>query len=323
MKILVTGASGFVGQHLLRELTSYNVVGTTHRGRLEKLTADFPRVTFRTLDILDFKAVENLVREIRPDACLHLAGISSVDSFAADTRECFRINTEGWMNLLETFRKFSPQSTIVLISSAQVYGNVPAARLPITENAPLSPENFYSLSKGTCEGLAKTYGENFGMRVLILRPFNHVGPGQSTSFVCSSLAKQIAQIAAGLAEPVIRAGNLSSRRDFTDVRDIARAYVLAVSKCKETLPYNICSGKAVSIQEILERLIALGGVKVRVQTESALKRESDPEISYGSCEKFHRATGWVPQIPLEKTLQDTLSYWREQIRIKGVSNASL
>ena len=307
MKILVTGASGFVGQHLLRDLSSHSVVGTAHRGAKEKL---------RPLEISDAAAVGDLVRETRFEVCFHLAGIASVDVFTENPQGSFRVNTEGWLNVLEAFKKFAPGALMVLVSSAQVYGNVSAGALPITEDASLKPENVYSVSKCTCEWLAKSYWENFGLRVLILRPFNHAGPGQSASFVCSSLAKQIAQIEAGLTEPVIRAGNLASRRDFTDVRDITRAYAMAIDRCKEGIPYNICSGRAVAIEEILERLLKLAGIAKRVKIESVHKRDSDPEVFYGNYEKFGQATGWAPQIPLEKTLQDTLDFWREQVRSK-------
>ncbi len=320
MRILVTGASGFVGQHLLRELSSDSVVGTVYRGDRVALAAQFPNVAFRALDIADGKAVDALVREVQPELCFHLAGVSSVDLFRTHVAESFRINTEGWLHVLEAFKKFAPKATLVLISSAQVYGQVAASQLPITESAPMQPGNFYAVSKGACEWLAKNYGEHFGLRVIILRPFNHVGPGQSTSFVCANLAKQIAEIEAGIAEPVLRAGNTANKRDFTDVRDIVRAYVLAARKCKEGIAYNICSEKAVAISDIQERLLAMAHVKTRIKSETALKRDADPENFYGNCERFRKATGWAPHIPLDKTLEDTLNYWRAQVTSKGVSN---
>ena len=320
MKILVTGASGFVGQHLLRSLSDHRIVATAHKSALQGLKSRFPDVAFFQVDVLDSHAVEKLVRETQPDACFHLAGIASVDVFQSHPKECFRTNVEGWLNVLEAFKKEAPKAVLILISSAQVYGEVPAASLPTTESAPFVPGNFYSVSKASCEWLAGSYARTYGMRIRILRPFNHIGPGQSTSFVCSSLAKQIAQIQAGLIEPVIHAGNVQSKRDFTDVRDITRAYALALSKCQDGETYNICSGKAIAVEEILQKCCALAGVKIRVEVDSGLVRDADPKAFYGSFEKFHRATGWGPEIPLDQTLRDTLDYWKKQIRQEGASS---
>lgn len=319
MNILVTGASGFVGRHLLPALSGHRVTGTTRKEDPEKLKAFFSAADFVGLDIEDARAVEEVVRKVRPDACFHLAGVASVDEFARRPKECFRINVEGWLNVLEAFKKHAPTAAIALVSSAQVYGDVPAARLPLTEQAQVAPGNFYAISKASCEWLAGSYAQTAGMRFRILRPFNHIGPGQSVSFVCSSLAKQVAQIQAGLAEPVLHAGNLRSKRDFTDVRDIVRAYALALEKCEDGQAYNICSGKTVAVQEILDRLCSLAGVKVQVQSDPALKREADPKDFYGDSGKFRRATGWAPDISIEQTLRDTLEYWKKQIRQEGTS----
>lgn len=300
-------------------LSGHRVTGTIFKATPQELKAAYPGADFTLLNIEDACAVEELVRVIRPDACIHLAGVASVDDFNRRPKECFRANVEGWLNVLEAFKKHAPKAALLLISSAQVYGDLPASRLPVTEEAPVAPGNFYAVSKAACEGLAGTYAHTAGLRVRILRPFNHIGPGQSISFVCSSLARQVARIQAGMAEPVVHAGNMASRRDFTDVRDVVRAYALALEKCEDGQTYNICSGMAVTVEEVFEKLCALAGVKARVQSEAERMRKADPKDFYGDSGKFRRVTGWAPEIPLEQTLRDTLEYWKKQIRQEGTS----
>ncbi len=294
----------------MAQLRSHAVTGTAHRADLEKLKELFPGVEFCSLDVCDGPSVRNLIRRTKPDICFHLAGIASLDEFARQPNESMRVNVEGWIHVLEAFKQEANTAKILFISSAQVYGDVPEKRLPVTEEERMEPGNFYSVSKSTCEQLARIYRDNESMNITVLRPFNHIGPGQSTSFVCSSLAKQIARIAAGQSAPVVQAGNMTTRRDFTDVRDVARAYVLAAGAGVDFGPYNICSGEAIGVAEIFERLQVLAGVRAEVKSENALIRKADQKVMLGSAEKFCRATGWKPEISLDTTLRDTLDYWK-------------
>ncbi len=318
MNILVTGASGFVGRHLLPLLSSHRVTGTVGKTSQRDMRDKFPGVDVVAMDLQDAAAVEKTVARLRPDACFHLAGVSSVDVFHQRVAESFRINAEGWLHLLEAFRRHAPAAKILLISSAQVYGSVPAEQMPIRETQPLSPDNFYSVSKAACEGLAKCYALNYAMQIVTIRPFNHIGPGQSASFVCSSLARQIAALPADADGAALQAGNLQSERDFTDVRDIVRAYVLALENGKPGEAYNVCSGKAVSIENVFQRMLELSGIKTPVSIEHTHRRSMDIPSFFGSCEKLRRQTGWAPAIPLDQTLRDTLDYWKEERRHASV-----
>ncbi len=318
MNILVTGSSGFVGQHLLPLLASHRVTGTVGKSSARDMRSKFPGVDFVAMDLQDAAAMERTVAQVKPDACFHLAGVASVDVFHQRVAESFRINAEGCLHLLEAFRKHAPAARLLLISSAQVYGAVPRENMPLRETARLNPDNFYAVSKASCEGLAKCYARNYGMPIVTMRPFNHIGPGQSASFVCSSLARQIAALPADADGTTLQAGNLQSERDFTDVRDIVRAYVLALEKGRPGEVYNVCSGKVVSIEKVFQRMLELSGIKTPVAIEHTHRRSMDIPLFFGSCEKLNRVTGWAPSIPLDQTLRDTLNYWKEERRHASV-----
>ena len=250
------------------------------------------------------------MRDSRPDAVVHLAAISFVQDVERAPEPAFTTNVRGTHNLLEATLHHAPDATFVAVSSAEVYGKVSPADLPLRERQPLAPANLYAVTKVAVEALCHACASS--LRIVILRPFNHIGPGQSPSFVVSSFARQIAQIEAGRAEPVLRVGNLDARRDFTDVRDVADAYRLAIEYCQPNTPYNVCSGEAVSIQHVLDTLLSMTTARIRVEPDPARLRPSDLPILLGCPDKFLQATRWQQRLKLVQSLADVLGYWRGQ-----------
>jgi len=295
---LVTGGAGFAGRHLIRRLTS---------GGQSPYAPSHPQ-----LDLLDADAVRALIRDRQPAAILHLAAFSSARLSWHKPREALHTNIQMTLNLLEAVREESPGAAVVLVGSGQVYGQ--AEQLPVTEDAPLAPLNPYAVSKAACDLLGRQYAARFGLRVTVMRPFNHAGPGQSDEYVLSTLARQVAQAeaAGGSNEAVLRTGDTSVRRDFTDVRDVVRAYELAASA--EPGLYNVCSGRATPIVALLELLGEAATVPVRHETDPERVRAGEAAEMRGSHERLTAATGWHPEIGLEQTVRDTLDWWRERLR---------
>ena len=306
MKVLVTGAAGFAGRHLCRRLLEcgHEVVGTALYEQ-ELGTADHPLVT---CDITDAGRVGDVVAWAEPDAVVHLAGVTSVPLSEEARTQAIRTNVHGTSHVLRSTAAVAPGAAFLAISSAEVYGKVAPDEQPLRETRPVAPASVYADTKASVETLAASYAE--GLRVVILRPFNHIGPGQSPAFVASSFARQIAQIEAGRVEPVLRVGNLEAKRDFTDVRDVAEAYRLALDRCEPNTPYNICSGRAVSIRELLDHLLGMSDATIRVEQDPARLRPSDVPTRVGSPDKFVAATGWTRRYGLERTLADVLDHWR-------------
>jgi GDP-4-dehydro-6-deoxy-D-mannose reductase len=289
----VTGAGGFAGRHLLTLLPD----------------AIAPRRT--ELDLLDAGAVRSAVREASPAVVFHLAALASVGrSWEAPTETLTR-NVAMTANLLEAVRLEAPEAAVVVAGSGEVYG--PPDRLPVDEDAPLRPQNPYAVSKAACDLLAAQYADAFGMPVVRMRPFNHAGPGQSDEYVVGTLTRQVAEAeAAGRDEAVLRTGNPDSARDFTDVRDVARAYLAAASL--EGGAFNVASGRAVTVRDLIELVRAAARLPVRHEIEQARVRAHDvPEVR-GSAARLREATGWQPEISLERTVADALEAWRERLR---------
>jgi GDP-4-dehydro-6-deoxy-D-mannose reductase len=289
----VTGGSGFAGRHL--------------RALLPEAVA--PRRA--ELDLLDAEAVRGAVRAAAPTTVFHLAALASVGRSWAAPAETLTGNVAMTANLLEAVRQEAPRAVVVLTGSAEVYG--PPERLPVDEAAPLRPQNPYAVSKAACDLLAGQYADAFGMRVVRLRPFNHAGPGQSDEYVLGTLTRQVAEAeAAGASEVVLRTGNPDSARDFTDVRDVVRAYVAAAAL--DAGVWNVASGRSVRVSELIELVEAAARLPVRHEVEPARVRAHDvPEVR-GSAERLRAATGWQPEIPLEQTVRDALDAWRERLR---------
>ncbi len=313
MKAFITGIAGFVGSHLAELLIDkgYEVRGTVlpdeSTVNIDHLSKDLG--IFQG-DIRKGRLIKKIVLEIKPDQIYHLAAVSFVPTTRNSPRRTYATNFTGTLNLLEAVREAGINPRILYLGSAEQYGQIEEKAQPITEDSPLSPISPYAVSKASGEFLAYQYCRNFAMEIIRLRPFNHTGPRQSPQFVCSDFASQIAQIERGKREPVIFVGNLEARRDFSDVRDIVNAYWLALEKAKAGEVYNICSGKAYSIREILKKLLRLSKIKIEVKVLPEKQRPAEIPLLVGDYSKFRRETGWKPKIPLEQTLRDLLQYWR-------------
>ncbi len=310
MNALITGIEGFVGPHLAKVLLEkkYAVCGT-YLGSVHK---KIEGVNYVHLDVTDKKEATRVISKIRPDYIFHLAGFSSVSLSWKNPERCFEINVEGTRNLLDAVLAAKISPTILIVSSAEVYGK--PVQLPITENHPTNPVSPYAKSRLEQEKVVLEYVNKKRIRAIISRSFNHTGPGQAPIFVCSSFAYQIARIKKGLQEPVIKTGDLSVTRDFTNVRDVVTAYVLAVEKCTIGEIYNICSGKAYSIKEILDMLILISGKKdIRVVTDPEKVRPVDVPVLFGSNSKISLLSGWAPAIDIQSTLSEVYSYFLENV----------
>ena len=303
MKVLVTGAAGFVGPHLLRELAAQKItaIGTDRN----------PSESVRQLDVLDSSGVARLVREIRPDWIIHLAGQSSVPNSFESPELTFRINVEGTKNLFEACTAADIRPKMLIVSSAHVYGT--PKYTPIDELHPLSPESPYAESRVKQEQFALEYGQENNIPVVISRSFNHTGPGQGPGFACPAFAKQIAELEAKRGG-IMQVGNMGSYRDFSDVRDIAKAYILALEKCIPGQVYNIGSGKATKIKDVLDTLLSFSSAKISIRKDSSRLRKQDEPLLVCDASKFRKAAGWQPEIPLNQTLKDLLDWYRKNVR---------
>ncbi len=271
MRILVTGAGGFVGRHVVHELAQASHVPIAFD--LQRCPHTPPENTY-VGDLRDAEAVRDLIGQVHPDACIHLGGIAFVPMGWTDPDLVFSSNLTGTINLIEALRHGSPGSHVLVVTSAEVYGRMPAEK-PLDEDAPLQPDNLYAVSKIAADLTTLLYARRFAMPAMTARPENHIGPGQSPRFVASGFAEQLAQIARNEAEPVLHVGNLDNERDFTDVRDVARAYRLIVEKGRAGHAYNIASGHTVKIRSILEQLCAIAGVQPRIEVDPTRFRPTD------------------------------------------------
>lgn len=314
-KILVTGAGGFVGNYLIKELLSQNVgeiFGTVYHATSD-ISAILPADHIIEGDLTDYAFTEYLVKHVEPDIVYHLAAISVVGDSFSKAVTIMNSNTTLSYNLFEALRLHAPSTKIVAICSANVYGAVTDGSKPITEDTPMRPVNPYAVSKATQELLALQYHLAYGLNVIILRPFNHTGPGQTTDFVIPRLTSQFSQIVAGTAPPSLEVGNLDSIRDFTDVRDMVKAYVLASEHCQAGVIYNIGSGIGYSIKQIINILEELTGISVTLTTNPALVRAADVPVLVADATRFRGQTRWEPTVPLKQTITDILN----SIRSKG------
>lgn len=304
MRILVTGAGGFAGRHLLNDLAA---AGHTPVGFdiAPPPRADGPE--WHTGDLRDAETVERVVQSAKPDACVHLGGIAYVPMGWTDPAFVFSVNVGGTVNVLEAFRKHAPQARIVAVTSDEVYGR-DAREGALAEDAEMRPSSLYAVSKLAADMTARLYAVRHKMAVIAARPGNHCGPGQSVQFVVPAFASQIADIKSGRAEPVLRVGNLDSERDFTDVRDIVRGYRLLAESGTPGEAYNIASGKRVRIGEILDRLCEIAGVRPDIRVDPARFRPAD-RTPLLDTHRIRARTGWEPQIQLPRTLSDILEAW--------------
>jgi GDP-4-dehydro-6-deoxy-D-mannose reductase len=312
MRVLVTGIGGFVGGHVVDFLAAQRpaveVFGIVRRG------GDALRsrgVGVHAADLEDGPAVDAVIGAVRPDRILHLAGQSSVHRSWEDPAGTLRANVHGLLNVLEAVRRRSLSPRVLVVGSAEEYGAVQAERLPVVERTRLQPASPYAVSKVAQAYLARQYFLSHGVPVVCTRTFHHTGPGRGEVFAESSFARQIAEIEAGQKPPVISVGNLDAVRDFTDVRDVVRAYWLLLGKGRAGETYNVCSGQGIAIGDVLQELLGASARTIEVRRDPERMRPSDIPAIIGNPKKLRDATGWAPEIPLRQTLGDLLAYWRQ------------
>jgi GDP-4-dehydro-6-deoxy-D-mannose reductase len=298
VKALITGAAGFVGRHLTNHLQAHDddVVG------VDRDTGP---------DLLDSEGWVRLLNDLRPDAVYHLGGLSDVGGSWNTPNETFRVNAEGTLNVLQACVSAGVHR-VLAVSSADVYGRVTLTELPLSEDNPLRPVSPYAASKIAADYLALQAHLGFGLEVMRVRAFNHLGTGQTNRFVAPALAERIAlnELEGGEEVPV---GNLTPRRDFTDVRDVVRAYRLLIVHGDPGEAYNVCSGHDIAISELADRLVAMAHREMRLEGDLSLQRPVDVPVLRGDYTKLHKATGWEPEIDLDQTLTDLLDEWRHRV----------
>lgn len=309
---LITGAAGFAARHLIAELeatTDWSIVGVARQ------PAPTTGVRTRMLgaDLRERELVERVVERWRPDYVFHLAAQSYVPKSLATPADTLTNNVVGQVNLLEALRVHAPAARILIVGSAEEYGFASPEEMPLTEAQPFRPGNPYAVSKITQDMLGYQYYRSHGLHVVRVRPFNHFGPGQSDRFVIATFARQIAEAERGLIEPAVLTGDLSPRRDFLDVRDVVIGYRLALQRGSAGEVYNLASGQGHRVGDLLDRLLDMARVSLRVTTDPARLRPSDIPVLVGDASKFTARTGWQPQIPIARSLSDTLDDWRRRV----------
>lgn len=315
MRALITGINGFAGSHLadfLLTQPNVQVFGGVY-GFCDNIVHLDGRATFIEGDLRDIDVAESLLKETQPDRIYHLAGQAFPPVSWQDPWTTLEVNLRSQVNLLFVAARLKLPAPILIIGSLDEYGRVSPDELPITEDTPFRPDSPYGVSKVAQDLLGLQYYQSHHLHTVRVRPGNHIGPRQSEQFVTSDFARQIAEIEAGRREPVLRVGNLTAERDFTDVRDMVRAYYLALERGLPGEVYNIGSGHAVTIQHVLDLLVEQSRVPIRVEQDPTRLRPSDTPALYCSTAKLCAQTGWKPSIPLETSLHDILEYWRAKI----------
>lgn len=313
MKALITGITGFAGSHMAEYLLKQNVevIGTIRqRSRMDHIKHLLPDLYLKECELRDPFSVRSLIEVEKPGLIFHLAAQSFVPTSWNSPNDTLENNADGQLNLLEAVRRSGLDCKIQIACSSEEYGQVEAHEVPIKETNFLRPLSPYAVSKVTQDYLGFQYHQSYGLHVVRTRAFNHTGPRRGENFVTSNFAKQIAQIEKGKQPPFVYAGNLKAKRDFTDVRDVVRAYWLALEKGEPGECYNIASGKSWTIAEVLRKLMSLSTVDIDVKVDPSRFRPSDVPILLGDYSKFHARTGWKPEIPFDQTLEDLLQYWR-------------
>ncbi len=315
-RALITGADGFLGGHLAAHLRGQGVevLGLGLRSPREAAWKD---CRFEVCDVLDREAVFRRVSEFRPGYVFHLAAQSSVRRSWEEPWPTYEVALRGQGNVIDAVREVGLDAVVHVACSAEEYGRVEEGELPLAEEHPLRPASPYALSKAIQELHALFCHRAYGTRVVVTRAFNIIGPGQSPDFVASDFARQIAEAEVGRREPVIRVGNLEARRDFSDVRELAGVFWLLVRKGTPGEIYNVCSGRDRSVKEVLDILLSLGRIPIEVEVDPGKLRRADIPALRGDNRKLREATGWSPAIPLERTLEDLLEWWRAELAAEG------
>jgi GDP-4-dehydro-6-deoxy-D-mannose reductase len=321
VRFFITGIGGFVGVHLAEALLAAGhdvrgtVTGRRDRPALRVLAARHPRfdpTALACVDVGDRPGLARAVADAAPDGVFHLAGIAFAPAAAADWERAFAVNVLGTMHVLDAVHTAAPGSRVLAVTSSDVYGVTEPGELPIVEETPLRPASVYGVSKAAADLAAFRAWWETGLAVVRVRAFNHTGPGQSPDFVCSAFARQIARIEAGASPAALHVGNLEVERDFSDVRDIVRGYVLLWERGAPGEVYNLCSGVATRVGAIVDLLVAESSRRIDVVTDPARLRRREIETIVGSAARA-AALGWSPGIPLAQTLRDLLNDWRRQV----------
>jgi GDP-4-dehydro-6-deoxy-D-mannose reductase len=316
-RALITGITGFVGSHLAELLLKegVEVFGTVRwRSKTDNIEHIKDKIKLVEADLRDSYSIQKAVDTSEPDYVFHLAAQSFVPTSWHAPQETIMTNIVGTLNLLEAVRKSKSDPIIQTAGSSEEYGLVYPHEIPIKESNPLRPLSPYGVSKVGQDKLTIQYHMSYGLKTMVTRAFNHTGPRRGEVFVCSDFSKQVAEIEKGKREPAMYVGNLSAKRDFTDVRDTVKAYWLGMNSGKLGEVYNISSGSSVSMQFVLDKIVSLSTHKgIEVKNDPKKMRPSDVEILEGDYSKFSQQTGWKPEIPFDTTLQDLLHYWRNRV----------
>ena len=309
MKALIIGGGGFVGPYLVRELVD-NQGMEVDVTKTEKENLSLDNVGVYNLDILDIGQIIELLGRLRPDYIFHLAAQSSVAYSWKNPGLTIDVNIKGCANLLDAVRQLDYKPRVLLIGSGEEYGHIKEGECPIVEDNVLRPGNIYAATKSCQNMMGKIYSDAYDLDIMMVRAFNHIGPNQTPMFVVADFCKQVADIEKGLTEPVIYVGNLSAKRDFTDVRDVVRAYAMLVKGGVKGETYNVGTGHGIAIQEILDMIVSQSSVDIKVEVDKNKLRPVDVPIIEPDITKIKNTVGWVPEIKLETTLKETLEYWR-------------
>lgn len=312
MNALIIGAAGFVGGYLskhLKEALGWNITAT----KMKHEELNIPDVNIVSLDILNKQEIISLLFDIKPDCIFHLAAQSSVSVAWKNPALTVDVNIKGSLNVLDAVRELFYKPRILLIGSGEEYGHVRPEDIPIREETLLRPGNLYAATKACQNMIGKIYTDAYDMNIMMVRAFNHIGPNQAPLFVVSDFCKQVVEIERGLLDPVIHVGNLSVFRDFTDVRDVVRAYSAIILQGKRGETYNVGSGKAMEIREMLETILSFSTASITIETDPAKLRPVDVPIIEADTSKLYNLTSWKPLIPFQQTVQETLDYWRSVI----------
>lgn len=309
MKALVIGGGGFVGPYLVRHLTDdcgYEV--TVTKTEKEQLVMD--NAVVKNLDILDIGQIVGLLKAEQPDYIFHLAAQSSVAYSWKNPTLTIDVNIKGCVNLLDAVRQLDKKPRVLLIGSGEEYGHIKEGECPIVEDNTVRPGNIYAATKACQNMLGKIYSDAYGLDIMMVRAFNHIGPNQTPMFVVADFCKQVADIEKGRQESVIYVGNLSAKRDFTDVRDVVKAYALLVEHGRRGETYNVGTGHAIAISQILDEIVAMSDTAIEVKVDENKLRPVDVPIIEPDIDKIKSEVGWQPVISLEQTLKETLEHWR-------------
>lgn len=316
MKVLIIGITGFAGTclyHLLTDIKDINLYGTfRHSTKNRNIADNFIKSTLLECDINDVYSVEKVLSEVHPDIIFHFASYVSVFSSFKNPLPTFQTNIIGTANLLEGVKKIVPEAKILIPGSAEEYGKVTEDKMPIKEDYLLNPVNPYAISKKVQEEIGLYYFKTLGLNIYFTRTFHYTGPGQPLGFVCSDLAKQVVDAENGKIKN-IKVGNLEAKRDFTDIRDVVRAYWKIVNRGKAGEVYNVCSGKSIKIQEVLNKLISFSEKNISVEIDENKLRPSDVPNFVGDNTKL-KSIGWTPQYTIDDSLMELLEWWRNEVR---------